>query len=388
MSPFRRAVVVSVFLLTALVIAGCGAASSPTSTQPTPQQIYDRAEHSAMKDAKVAMTGHFSSTEGSMVMTASVNATGELVLQPTYALHLAMTMDLTSEAISGTVTGDVIEVGGKRYTKTAFDLAGVPSSSSSKYVIEDVPVSESSLLPARETNLKLVGEETIRGDKCWHLSGTETTNAQGTPVASGTAGASTIHEESWVRERDYYYVRMKMDEFPGMALPMAASSASATPTPTSSGFQVDLSDYDRGVTVSPPPADQISGTHFKVGDHVTVGDLWMVTVNSVRTSSGGEFDQPQAGNTYLVLDVTFQNVSSEAQSLSTAMELTLKDEQGQGYNEAYVSFTKSSPGGTVEPGGLTRGEIAYEVPASAHHFTLLFEPGLFGSEVTLWDITI
>ena len=51
--------------------------------------------------------------------------------------------------------------------------------------------------------------------------------------------------------------------------------------------------------------------HFKVGDQVKVGDTFIVTVNSFKTSPGDEFDKPKSGNVFVVVDITIKNVSNE-----------------------------------------------------------------------------
>jgi hypothetical protein len=52
-----------------------------------------------------------------------------------------------------------------------------------------------------------------------------------------------------------------MDTLPGFSLPLGDTSNSSSATPTASsanaGFTFDFSDYDKGVTISAPPADQI-----------------------------------------------------------------------------------------------------------------------------------
>jgi hypothetical protein len=123
-----------------------------------------------------------------------------------------------------------------------------------------------------------------------------------------------------------------------------------------------------------------------VGQQVQVGD-WLVTINRATLHAGGEFDTPDPGNTYLVLNVTAQNTAADAQALSS-WDFTVRDATGQGYNERFTSFIQASPGGTVEPGGLTRGEMAYEVPRSVHQFTVMFEPELLSTMQATWDINV
>ncbi len=46
------------------------------------------------------------------------------------------------------------------------------------------------------------------------------------------------------------------------------------------------------------PTSNPSGQHFKVGQVVTVGDTWQVTVNSAKTSEGEQFITPTAHTRY------------------------------------------------------------------------------------------
>ncbi len=131
-----------------------------------------------------------------------------------------------------------------------------------------------------------------------------------------------------------------------------------------------------------------SATHFKVGDQVKVGDTWVVTVNSAKLHGPTEIDQPKAGDTYLVIDITFKNVSSQEQNLSSLLQLSLKDSTGQTYDETIVSFVSGSPDGKVAAGDLLRGQVVYEVPQAQKSFTLAFESDITSGGQTIWDINI
>jgi len=128
--------------------------------------------------------------------------------------------------------------------------------------------------------------------------------------------------------------------------------------------------------------------HFKVGDQVKVGDSWIVTVNSAKLHGPTTYDQPKAGDTYLVLDITFKNVSSKEQDLSSILQLSLKDSTGQTYNETVTTFVSGSPDGKVASGDLLRGQVVYEVPKAQKAFTLAFEADITSGGQTIWDINV
>ena len=125
--------------------------------------------------------------------------------------------------------------------------------------------------------------------------------------------------------------------------------------------------------------------HFKVGDQVKVGDSFIVTVNSVKTSSGDDVIQPKAGNTFLIVDVTVKNVSSQEQDLSSILQFTLKDTTGQKYDETVVT-NATAPDGKIAAGDQVRGQLPYEVPASQKSFTLAFESDIISGGQTIWDL--
>lgn len=126
--------------------------------------------------------------------------------------------------------------------------------------------------------------------------------------------------------------------------------------------------------------------HFKVGDQVNVGNTYTVTVNSVKANTTADIP-PQAGNEYLIVDVTLKNTSSQEQDLSSLLQFTLKDSTGQKYDESLTAGT-TSPDGKVAAGDVVRGQIAYEVPTSVHDFTLAFEADITSSGQTIWDLHV
>lgn len=136
-----------------------------------------------------------------------------------------------------------------------------------------------------------------------------------------------------------------------------------------------------GTVAAPTPK-----AHFKVGDQVKVGDTWLITINSVKTNKGDEVFQPKSGNTYLVIDLTMKNLSSQEQNVSSLLQFTFHDATGQQYDEALTDIGHP-PDGKVEAGGSLRGQLVYESPAAQHQFTLAFESDILSDGQTIWDIT-
>ena len=127
--------------------------------------------------------------------------------------------------------------------------------------------------------------------------------------------------------------------------------------------------------------------HFKVGDQVKVGDTFVVTVISVKTSKGDQFIKPKSGNTFLVVDVTIKNASKAEQNVSSLLSFERKDGTGQKYTETILSDL-TPPDGKIEVGGLLKGQMPYEVPSSQHDFTFSFQADITSSGQTIWDLHV
>jgi uncharacterized protein DUF4352 len=142
-----------------------------------------------------------------------------------------------------------------------------------------------------------------------------------------------------------------------------------------------------GTTTNGGTSSATKSQHFKVGQQVKVGDTYVVTVNSVKTDAGDDVFKPKDGNTFLIVDVSLKNVSSKEQDLSSLLQFTLKDSSGQKYDETIVS-NATAPDGKIEAGDVTKGQLAYEVPAAQKSFTLAFEADIVSGGQTTWDLSV
>lgn len=131
-----------------------------------------------------------------------------------------------------------------------------------------------------------------------------------------------------------------------------------------------------------------SNRTFKVGDVVTVGTDWQVTVNSVKTSAGGDFNEPKTGDTFLEVSVTLKNISSQAQEASSLLFWSLKDSTGQQYDESVVTDAPNTPDGKVAAGDKLTGTLSYEVPLTQtqKQFELSFAPDPTSTGQTIWKL--
>src|SRR6266700_3635701 len=112
-------------------------------------------------------------------------------------------------------------------------------------------------------------------------------------------------------------------------------------------------------------------TIFKVGETAS-NTIWSVTVNSVKEVTSGPYAQPGAGNIFLIVDVTTQNLSASPQLVSSGASFTLKDTTGQVYNEKVTGIGVPPDNAALQPNDKLHGQISYEVPKNLHDFTFQF----------------
>ena len=258
-SSLRALVLMVPGALALLALAGCAAPSlgaAPTAT-PTAQQIFDKAKNTHWKDAAFTLTASGTTSATGSAANIKMTGTGQTVTNP-QANTVHITVDITGQGVNGTITIDGITVNGKAYTKSQINLPGLPSTGSDKYSVANASTSSlGSLSSLGQTNLsqvRVVGEETIRGDKCWHLEGVSSASGastSATPAASATA-------DVWVRKSDYYIVRIQAASAGDLGNLFGAAAGGASPNSTSNfSMTIDFSNFNSGVQISAPPASEI-----------------------------------------------------------------------------------------------------------------------------------
>jgi hypothetical protein len=137
-----------------------------------------------------------------------------------------------------------------------------------------------------------------------------------------------------------------------------------------------------------PVATTAPQNNHKIGEIVSM-DSWQVTIHGVTTSKGDSIISPQAGNIFLIIDITLKNTSHSQLTTSSVGDWSLQDSTGQKYTETVAgSDTPDSPDGSVNPDSLLRGSLAYEVPRSEKTFTLTFAPDFGVGDSATWNISL
>ena len=118
---------------------------------------------------------------------------------------------------------------------------------------------------------------------------------------------------------------------------------------------------------------------YKIGDAIQLGDI-VVTVNSASPLDGDDFNKPDPDMQFMIVDITLENKMDKPVSISSMLQMVLKDETGQLYDQdlmAQVASKSDAPNGELAAGEKLRGKIGYEVPAGVTGLQFVFEGDLF-----------
>lgn len=131
----------------------------------------------------------------------------------------------------------------------------------------------------------------------------------------------------------------------------------------------------------PPEAET---TNLAIGDSVDFNGL-IITLNEVRIEPGGEWDEPSEEQ-FVVVNLTAENTTDEEESVSSLMNVELKDAESYSYNTTILTEgIKGQFDGSIEPGGTLRGEIPFDVPVSDFYELHFSNP--FQSGKAIWKIS-
>jgi Domain of unknown function (DUF4352) len=158
----------------------------------------------------------------------------------------------------------------------------------------------------------------------------------------------------------------------------AACSGNPDSSPVTNN-STPVSTQAQSTPVSTPPPS-------KVSEQVAVGTTWLITLTKVSLSSGDNSYTPPEGKQLLVLSISEQNRSGQEASVNGAADWKLQDSTGASFKVVKTAYGEM-PVDQVEAGGVSSGELVYEIPTSGHHFTLTFAP-MSGDGHNVWDVTV
>ena len=119
---------------------------------------------------------------------------------------------------------------------------------------------------------------------------------------------------------------------------------------------------------------------YNVGDIISINDTILVVLGWDQPP-GGDFNPPDEGKEYLVVDLMIANQGQKSFNISPPFQMTLKDSSGQKYNingKANIASGSNTPGGEINPGEVIRGKVGFHIPEGQSNFIFVYEANLIG----------
>jgi len=145
--------------------------------------------------------------------------------------------------------------------------------------------------------------------------------------------------------------------------------------PTKIG-NIGVSDQSAGEETPKTPQEVI----YEVGDIISIDNAVLVVLGWDQPP-GGDFNSPDEGKKYLVVDLMIANQGERSFNSSPVFQMTLKDSSGQKYNingKANIASGSNTPNGEVNPGEVIRGKVGFHVPENLTNFIFVYEANLIG----------
>lgn len=118
---------------------------------------------------------------------------------------------------------------------------------------------------------------------------------------------------------------------------------------------------------------------FAVGDVISSGDT-ILTVLGWEDVPGNDFTTPEEGNKFISVEAIIVNQSEETISISTIIQMQLKDGLNQVYDVDFLASTVIDSGGLdgeLAAGESVRGKVGFQVPVESSDLQLTYTAGLF-----------
>jgi hypothetical protein len=137
------------------------------------------------------------------------------------------------------------------------------------------------------------------------------------------------------------------------------------------------------IAIEPPTelAGETEQQTFNVGDIIEIG-TFTLTVNEVAYPTGDQYNKPDPGHKFLVVDVTIGNKGTSAVLISSMLQMWVKDSEGQKYDldlMASVASGGTTPDGEIAAGEKIRGQVGFQVPENAVGLIFVFDADIFGA---------
>ncbi len=115
------------------------------------------------------------------------------------------------------------------------------------------------------------------------------------------------------------------------------------------------------------------------GQPATIENVKMVLSNVKYATSLGEYDEADAGKTYVTADVALENVGTETEPYNV-FDFRIQTPSGQVLDGAFASLENPLSSGDLVKGGKVAGQIVFEVPIEDGATYIIWKPSYFSGK--------
>ncbi len=158
-----------------------------------------------------------------------------------------------------------------------------------------------------------------------------------------------------------------------LLITLACGSTEVTPEKVGTG-QVESK------TATPTTKPEV----FAIGDVVKAGDI-QVTINKAFDIQPAEYYSPEAGNRFIGIDATFENVGDGTELIDTD-DFKLIGPDGYQYATSFKAEEAGELKTVVEnllPGTKINGSAGFEIPADQTGFRLIYKPSFTWEDIVI-----
>lgn len=123
---------------------------------------------------------------------------------------------------------------------------------------------------------------------------------------------------------------------------------------------------------------------FEVGSRIEI-DVFAITINEVTADFGSDWEEPDEDHVFLLVDITTENITDEAENISSMLNFDLVDADGYSLDQTIYTEAKGDMDGEIGAGRKKRGQIVWEIPVDAEGLELIYDP-LFKKGQAIWEL--
>jgi hypothetical protein len=166
--------------------------------------------------------------------------------------------------------------------------------------------------------------------------------------------------------------------------PSVDTGSQEQPTQVPAAPSVDTGSQEQPTQVPAPIIQQ----NFKVGDVVAIGDNVLVILGWENVPAS-DFYKPDAGKKFVAVEMLIVNKSKSAMTISTLLQMSMKDDTSQKYDVDFMASTAIDSGsvdGELAPGERVRGKVGFQVAENAKGLQFVFDASVFGTGKVFVDL--